>query len=206
MQVTAPGFPRPLFLPEHYRDAPRALEANPKAFAAVDYGLPGSSARLFFEFVPKERYLGGDIAFLRKDYAERGPGKGIATIELDTLTSASGIEFFYQLVKLKGDDSPAIRYGLTVQSNTEKVLDITGTFFENGTTGTRDAFTFLDCKKRGLVTQGPEGTTGWMTDPYDHSFTDGFRRSLGDDAFYDPQFPEHPLTQARLVLHRVAGM
>ena len=45
-----------------------------------------------------------------------------------------------------------------------------------------------------------------MTDPYDHSFTDGFRRSLGDDAFYDPQFPEHPLTQARLVLHRVAGM
>ncbi|MFD1049780.1 hypothetical protein ACFQ1S_31735 [Kibdelosporangium lantanae] len=64
---------------------------------------------------------------------------------------------------------------------------------ERGTTGIREAM---------LMAQvGPQN---WFVQhPYVPGFTGKLPYHVGDDARWDPQFPEHPLTRARAWIHHV---
>ena len=58
-------------------------------------------------------------------------------------------------------------------------------------------------RRAGEISIGDDGLEGWYVDPYDPALTpaDGYLlATLAEDRAYDDRFPEHPLSQARLLL------
>ena len=72
---------------------------------------------------------------------------------------------------------------------------------EQGMTGLRDTVVAAALE---VVPLGPGWTCGdgqpWFRDPYDPNWVGGPRRNRSDDASYDAQFPDHPLSRARAYL------
>ena len=75
---------------------------------------------------------------------------------------------------------------------------------EVGTTGSRQAIVLDDCLARGTVTldAGTQTLKGWSQDPYNAESISPLMRNLSEAESYDEQFPEHPLSRARSLLHR----
>src|SRR3954469_2716238 len=81
---------------------------------------------------------------------------------------------------------------------------------EHGTTGMREAIIFDAMLASGQIK--PEdfaraektGTVpGWTQDPYDSTIKWSVLRNLSEDEQYDAQFPNHPLSRIRSLLHSV---
>ncbi|MGO1526491.1 MAG: hypothetical protein ACTHXE_10705, partial [Corynebacterium variabile] len=101
-----------------------------------------------------------------------------------------------------------MQYNLTLHVAVEngeylEPWQLQGFFTETGTAGMRDA-AVMDLKRRaGEISIGDDGLEGWFVDPYDPALTpdDGYLlATLAEDRAYDDRFPEHPLSQARLLL------
>lgn len=80
---------------------------------------------------------------------------------------------------------------------------------EQGATGRREAMIMLALREAGEVRvefgeQGGE-FIDWAADPYDSSIESKMLRYRSDDANYDPQFPDHPLSRLRSSLREVAA-
>lgn len=74
---------------------------------------------------------------------------------------------------------------------------------ETGMTGMRDAMVMSMAQKSGDInfvedpTTGKSHFQGWFRDPYDENYVDGYLMNESEDAQYDEQFPEHPLSVIR---------
>lgn len=135
---------------------------------------------------------------MRPALAQSGSG----LVEADTGTTTSGEPFVYTIVKGRMDPS-GVQYTLTLHAQLPERIQIQGFFSERGVTGAREA-AVLELKRRdGTVTLGEVGLEGWMRDPYDPSVK-GFLMNLAETHEYDPMFPGHPLTQARLLVEAVS--
>ncbi len=80
--------------------------------------------------------------------------------------------------------------------------------FEQGVTGVRDSIIFGEMLAEGQVKLGETVNDqtpleGWWRDPYDASLQTPPLRNLSEDAKYNAQFPEHPLSRLRSTLQRL---
>ena len=79
---------------------------------------------------------------------------------------------------------------------------------EHGTTGVREAVVATEMLKEGELTL-EEYAKSWAQDPYDPDYRAqgrveiGALRYLSDDAFYDSQFPDHPLSRVRAGFRKI---
>ena len=80
--------------------------------------------------------------------------------------------------------------------------------FEQGITGVRDSIIFGEMLAAGQVKLGETVNNetpleGWWRDPYDASLKTPPLRNLSEDAKYDAQFPDHPLSRLRSTLQHL---
>ncbi len=126
-------------------------------------------------------------------------------IEVKSHLSPQG-NFVHSLFKRKAPGSGPIElmYNATLFarfSDEAYSLQIRGK--ENGTTGIRDATVLNEMQARGSLdfiedpSNGKGFMQGWNRDPYDENFVSGFLMNQSEDAQYDAQFPEHPLSVIR---------
>jgi len=79
---------------------------------------------------------------------------------------------------------------------------------EHGTTGVREAVVVAEMLKEGSLTL-EEYVKSWAQDPYDSEYRARGRveisalRYLSDDAFFDSQFPDHPLSRVRAGFRKI---
>lgn len=71
---------------------------------------------------------------------------------------------------------------------------------EMGITGFRDTAIFNRLLKEKVITSKEDG---WFSDPYDTGFKEGTLMNKAEEEQYDTQFPQHPLTMARLCIDQV---
>lgn len=75
---------------------------------------------------------------------------------------------------------------------------------EWGTTGIRDAVIGQKLLANGTVTVGANGYENWFSDPYDDTFQGGTLMNQSEQSIYDKEFPDHPLTQARIIVEQLS--
>ncbi len=74
---------------------------------------------------------------------------------------------------------------------------------ELGTTGIRDSAIADKLLKEGLISIGDSGYEGWFEDPYNKDFKVGLLMNRSENVKYDLVFPDHPLSQTRLLLNQI---
>jgi hypothetical protein len=70
---------------------------------------------------------------------------------------------------------------------------------ERGITGRRDSVVMLKLRESGDLPAFDPGCPfeGWFADPYDPTCESRVRCNRSDDASWDPEFPDHPLSKCR---------
>lgn len=76
---------------------------------------------------------------------------------------------------------------------------------ELGTTGLRDAVIAQKLLVNGTLTMGENGYENWFSDPYDGTFKSGTLMNRSEQSIYDKDFPDHPLTQARMIIEKLGN-
>lgn len=74
---------------------------------------------------------------------------------------------------------------------------------ELGTTGIRDTAIINRLMQRGEVKLGENGYKNWYADPYKKELNEGVLMNKAESRIYDAEFPEHPLTKARILLTKI---
>jgi hypothetical protein len=85
-------------------------------------------------------------------------------------------------------------------------FDIKTQCHESGITGVRDSVIFAEMQQAGVVKltrDVPPKIRGWAHDPYDLRIESALMKNLSEDEEHDERFPEHPLSRARAILHRI---
>ena len=122
-------------------------------------------------------------------------GEDQGLIEVNGGTTESGRRFIYSIVKSKNPEMGGVQYILTYhQEFSDGVIDIQGYFNEAGITGQRDSTVMEMAMRQGAINTT---LTGWMQDPYDADYKNGFLMNLSEQKYLDEHFPGHPLTQLR---------
>lgn len=73
---------------------------------------------------------------------------------------------------------------------------------EVGTTGIRDNLVLSQFLQTGEVTFDDDGLKNWFEDPYDASFREGALMNKSEREEYDNEFPDHPLSVVRHLIHK----
>ena len=155
------------------------MAANVAVYSAADDELPPMFDEA--ELVDATRKLLGD----------RG-----AIIEVGMGSLASGGPYCYSLVKER-KETPGTRYILRatlVLSN--EIVGVQGNFDEIGAPGTREAAIYASLA-------GSDATREWVRDPYDPELRGAHLMNKGERPEYDWQYPENPLSKARVFLRHV---
>ncbi|MEW6657049.1 MAG: hypothetical protein AB1424_00160 [Thermodesulfobacteriota bacterium] len=73
---------------------------------------------------------------------------------------------------------------------------------EHGVKGLRDTVVSMNLMQAGKIGFDPDtgAVAGWLDDPYDPNERGPMTRNQSERPEFDAQFPEHPLSRARLVL------
>jgi len=74
---------------------------------------------------------------------------------------------------------------------------------EIGLTGMRDALIADKLIREKVISLDENGYSNWFADPYDKHFKGGLLMNKSEQIIYDNDFPDHPLTQARLLLNQI---
>ena len=142
------------------------------------------------------------IDVLRQTYREALAGQGgIVSVEAVTMLSVPSVAAIFKL--------PQTPSGMTyVSSLTIPFRDCSFVVKfqcpERGITGMRDTAIFA--KLAASLKIGSDGVPrGWMKDPYLASADDSAKFNLSDQAQYDADFPDHPLSRARRHLNSLSG-
>ena len=81
-----------------------------------------------------------------------------------------------------------------------KVLNIQGSFEEEGMTGIRDSIVYNYYKQNNLIGTENNPLEGWTKDPYDSTITKGALMNISEDEQFDKKFPDFPLSICRDLL------
>lgn len=211
MEITIGATGRTLHLPSHWESLDTLPEDAPGS-VAFGYQLQGSSAvvtlaPLESQMMPVDRdeILTGIRPSLREFHA--------GLVEADAGETPAGDVVVYTIVKTlppeEGEGAEhGMQYNLTLHFAVEngdylEPWQLQGFFTETGVTGLRDAAVMDLMRRSGEISIGDDGLEGWFVDPYDPTLTpaDGLLlANLSEDRAHDHRFPEHPLSQARLLL------
>ena len=119
-----------------------------------------------------------------------------ALIEVKGGCKADGGKYIYSIVKTLRDDY-GVQYCLKADIETSiGLLEVHAFFEETGTTGIRDAII-----RELAIRECSEEEFQWTFDPYDKNSQRRYLMNLSELEQYDIMFPEHPLSQARHMIH-----
>ncbi len=85
--------------------------------------------------------------------------------------------------------------------NSSYVIKLQAT--ETGITGIRDSAIADLLMQNDEISIGEEGLQGWFADPYSSHYKGGTLMNRSEEAQYDTQFPEHPLSQCRTLMREI---
>jgi len=140
-------------------------------------------------------------AELRKWCRSLAEERGAGLIEAFAVDGALGpaVRLIYKRLQI-----PAYIYtGMLFTSAEAMSVVWTAVAHERGTTGVREAIVTANLINEGKLASSEDYRNLWARDPYDPEYH-GVDRSvlhfISDDASYDEQFPDHPLTTVRRLL------
>lgn len=143
-----------------------------------------------------------DVHILRKFYRDQIviQNGGLIEVDLVQLKSYPTIKTIFKVPQkptgmtyLAGLTIPFKKYSYVVKIQAAEV----------GTTGMRETLITDKLFKEGKINLGENSFDGWFSDPYDSSYDKGIRMNLSEDIVYDTMFPDHPLSQARMLLTQI---
>jgi len=119
-------------------------------------------------------------------------------IEVQSGLTNSQKKYIYSIVKSQLEPS-GIQYILTMHIDMNNLsMNIQANFEEIGMTGMRDTIILNKMMNEGKVI--PPNMNGWSQDPYDENYKQGLLMNMSEKAEYDVMFPQHPLSEARLLI------
>ncbi|MBR3466213.1 MAG: hypothetical protein IKO89_08895 [Bacteroidales bacterium] len=120
-----------------------------------------------------------------------------ALIEVNRGCTEDGRKYIYSIVKTLQINLDSVQYFLRASLETNNgMIEVNAFFDEIGTTGIRDN-TIYEAVRR----KYPEKEIPWTFDPYDKLSQRHYLMNLSELEQYDHLFPEHPLSQARHLIH-----
>jgi hypothetical protein len=143
-----------------------------------------------------------DVEVIRKfyrDYIAQVDG-GIIEVNLIGLKGLSAIRTIF---KIPQEPSGVTYIGsLTIPfKKSSYVVKIEAP--EIGTTGIRESVIGEKLLKENTIHIVDNGFEDWAFDPYDKNFKDGLLMNKSEYAQYDKDFPDHPLSKARILLDKL---
>ena len=121
-----------------------------------------------------------------------------ALIEVENGRRASGFPYIYSIVKTYNGEEEGVGYTLVLDfllRPNSSVVRVQGFFQEYGITGVRDATVFARLSQDKGFSED-----GWCFDPYDPDSQASYMMNQSERAEYDELFPDHPLTQCRMII------
>ena len=121
-------------------------------------------------------------------------------IEVASTVAKSGKKVAYDIIKhnMKDDNGFSLGTEYTLNLNIKingKIMLINGSFVEEGMTGIRDTAVYEMFRRENPNIEN--SFDGWMRDPYDETYKNGYLMNMSEKAEYDIQFPKHPLSELR---------
>lgn len=156
----------------------------------------------FFELAPELPTI-NDLDALRRYYRQSIAAVNGGVIAIDIL-ALKNIPVVRTIFKIPQQPS-GITYlaALTIPfENCSYVVKVQCA--EWGTTGLRDAVIGQKLLANGTLTVGENGYENWFSDPYDGTFKGGTLMNQSEQSIYDKDFPDHPLTQARIIVEQLS--
>ncbi|WP_139798656.1 hypothetical protein [Andreprevotia lacus] len=153
----------------------------------------------YFGLVPDIAANLTDLTALRGFYREKTTDVGMAMLEVD-VAEVAGIQTARTL--LKGRMQPrgfAFLGSFTFPfADCSYVVKVQCT--EGNPTGMRESMVMIQLPELPQADEATGKLIGWERDPYDVNYRGDFMANLADDAQYDAQFADHPLSRARRYL------
>lgn len=121
-----------------------------------------------------------------------------ALIEVENGRRASGFPYIYSIVKTYNGEEEGVGYTLVLDfllRPNSSVVRVQGFFQEYGITGERDATVFARLSQDKGFSED-----SWCFDPYDPDSEASYKMNQSELAEYDELFPDHPLTQCRMLI------
>ena len=186
-------------LPNDPTGAVSFMKQTPNAACLAMYGSVPANEAMSFNSLDKV------IAAVRGAMAD---DQGL--IEVKNGITDAGKKYIYSIVKTVGRNNISVQYFLAMHIGffANKVFQIQAFFNETGTTGQRDTAVYAILAADGKIQMNEQGqiAAGWACDPYDESITKGALMNMSEREHYDEVFPDHPLTQARLLANELIQM
>ena len=121
-----------------------------------------------------------------------------ALIEVENGRRASGFPYIYSIVKTYIGEEEGVGYTLVLDfllRPNSSVVRVQGFFQEYGITGVRDATVFARLSQDKGFSED-----SWCFDPYDPDSEASYKMNQSELAEYDEFFPDHPLSQCRMLI------
>lgn len=167
---------------------------------SISYGKETSSTNIFMMIYPinNTSAMPYDNERMVIDGIHSSLAEDQGLIEVKSGTTNNGKKFIYSIVKSKLNPS-GVQYTLVMHLNMNNyTININSYFDEIGITGTRETTIMNKLINEGKLTTS--NMQDWVRDPYDSNFKKGFLMNIGEDIYYDPLFPLHPLSEARKLI------
>ena len=137
-------------------------------------------------------------------HQELADDQGLITVEKGE--TKNGHRFIYSIVKSLKEPG-GVQYCLTMHVEYEEcAVLVQGFFDEIGTTGIRDAMVYAMLSNEGKVKATENGIEGWNEDPFDPEYSHGNRMNCSERNEFDELFPQHPLTQMRMLAEELVEL
>jgi hypothetical protein len=161
--------------------------------------------RLTLNYFDMEPDLGADVADadgLRRFYREVTQAHGVALVEAEPVQLA-GLPAVRTIMKARLQPRGFRFIGCYTLPFADSSYVVKVACEESGVTGVRETGVVHRLGSQ-LEIDAAGGMAGWERDPYDASHRAPFMSNLADDAKYDDDFPEHPLSRTRRHLQELA--
>lgn len=180
---------------------------NPKGQGWLDHAKQPTKA-LTLEFepdtppVPPDEFVKA-IEIVRQDRRQKANADGMCLLEHSVITSRSGLKLVRVLEK-----KPMQPHGMAYLGSFT-LLDLAFFriqlwCFEVGPTGLRDAMILNEFMGGGTFNPESEDWGGWWIDPHGFGKQTPVMQNVAEDEKYDSKFPDHPLSQVRSYMQRLA--
>ena len=144
-----------------------------------------------------------DIDGLRNFYRSIATAANLGIIEIDMLL-ASGQGVVKTIFKVPQTPSGMLYLGTLTIPFRDFSYVIKCQYAETGVTGIRDSCVLQQMLANHELAFNEQGEMpGWMRDPYDEKIQSPVMMNCAEEAKYDREFPDHPLSRVRVVLDEI---